>query len=459
MKNLSIIRLACISLFSLIAFCRVCGQGKNGSMLSDGRMWVYQQQRNLEISYYALRVEGDTFVGGYDCKNIVKIENGNETPYRSMREEGKKVYAWNGSEWKLLFDFGLEIGDEFKDPSNPWLTMFVGDIDTVQVDGREYRRLHFGFKGDEYYDEEDIFEKNEYVWYENVGSNLGLMAPFELESSSTWSRLQSCYDGDTRIFTSMGSPWTWNQSYNWHYAYIRDWNAEGDYIYGAKEDVRYARSDYEAKRIELNGKRYIPVICVGHEEWGAIGVREANGRIYVDHEAYKESMSKGKGSLPTGNPDYLPYPITSDGEVILYDYNLEAGDVYCSVEGQEDITVTKKENIRLKDMEVRRKLTLSNGMILIEGLGCINSPGLYFYYLNPAEKNLSAFGGLMEYTLYGSNNSIFIPDWTYKDTEMGLNNTKDLRNAEKSFDLQGRQLKSAPQKGIYIQNGKKVLVK
>ncbi len=27
------------------------------------------------------------------------------------------------------------------------------------------------------------------------------------------------------------------------------------------------------------------------------------------------------------------------------------------------------------------------------------------------------------------------------------------------FDLQGRQLKSAPQKGIYIQNGKKVLVK
>ena len=123
------------------------------------------------------------------------------------------------------------------------------------------------------------------------------------------------------------------------------------------------------------------------------------------------------------------------------------------------LTVTKKENIRLKDMEVRRKLTLSNGMILIEGLGCINSPGLYFYYLNPAEKNLSAFGGLMEYTLYGSNNSIFIPDWTYKDTEMGLNNTKDLRNAEKSFDLQGRQLKSAPQKGIYIQNGKKVLVK
>ena len=101
----------------------------------------------------------------------------------ALREEGKKVYAWNGSEWKLLFDFGLEIGDEFKDPSNPWLTMFVGDIDTVQVDGREYRRLHFGFKGDEYYDEEDIFEKNEYVWYENVGSNLGLMAPFELESS------------------------------------------------------------------------------------------------------------------------------------------------------------------------------------------------------------------------------------------------------------------------------------
>ena len=32
-------------------------------------------------------------------------------------------------------------------------------------------------------------------------------------------------------------------------------------------------------------------------------------------------------------------------------------------------------------------------------------------------------------------------------------------NSGQSFDLQGRQLKSAPQKGIYIQDGKKVLVK
>lgn len=30
---------------------------------------------------------------------------------------------------------------------------------------------------------------------------------------------------------------------------------------------------------------------------------------------------------------------------------------------------------------------------------------------------------------------------------------------EKLFDLQGRRLKSAPQRGVYIRNGKKVVVR
>jgi hypothetical protein len=36
---------------------------------------------------------------------------------------------------------------------------------------------------------------------------------------------------------------------------------------------------------------------------------------------------------------------------------------------------------------------------------------------------------------------------------------QNLTNADSTYDLQGRRLTQKPQRGVYIQNGKKVVVK
>ena len=56
----------------------------------------------------------------------------------------------------------------------------------------------------------------------------------------------------------------------------------------------------------------------------------------------------------------------------------QQGEVYGKV-GEEVITVSDVRSVWFEDGTQRRWLTLSNGYELIEGIGCINSPGMFFF--------------------------------------------------------------------------------
>ena len=115
-----------------------------------------------------------------------------------------------------------------------------------------------------------------------------------------------------------------------------------------------------------------------------------NGRVYVDKQEYIAAMEKEyldvleeqKRDLnplgTVGDKDYLPYRQTDDGELILYDFNMLPGDKYPSVEGHDDISVARVETMVTRDGVSRRLLTLSNGYRLLEGVGSLNSPGMFF---------------------------------------------------------------------------------
>ena len=146
----------------------------------------------------------------------------------------------------------------------------------------------------------------------------------------------------------------------------------------------------------MNGKTY-GLLQMNGELWGArayepdsnyrgfsatIGIRDEGGRIYVDKEEYLDLMTDKYFWSYIGRSDSLPYETTPDGELVLYDFNKNAGEVYCKMPDGSELTVTKVDTLKTEDGVSRRRLTLSNGLDLIEGVGCTNSEGFLLFWLN-----------------------------------------------------------------------------
>ena len=147
----------------------------------------------------------------------------------------------------------------------------------------------------------------------------------------------------------------------------------------------------------LNGKTYGRLLMSG-QHWGSrgfeaqsafysfdapIGIRDEGGRIYVNKEEYLNLMTDDYYWSYVGDRDFIPYEATADGELVLYDFNKSVGDVYCKMHDGSELTVTKVDTLKTEDGVMRRRLTLSNGYDLIEGVGCTNSVGYLLFWLNP----------------------------------------------------------------------------
>ena len=158
---------------------------------------------------------------------------------------------------------------------------------------------------------------------------------------------------------------------------------------------------------ELHGKNYFSLsfyrssydcVCSGylhyHEEDSLhlsflpppstyIGIREENGKYLVDKEEYMALLADNSYWSRIGDPTFIPYKETSDGELVLYDFTLQSGDTCCHRKGFDPVLVNSVDTIVLGDGRARRMQTLSNGYEIVEGIGCLNSPGWWLFYLNP----------------------------------------------------------------------------
>ena len=264
----------------------------------------------------------------------------------------------------------------------------------------------------------------------------------------------------------------------WVYDYLYGWAQKGDSIYG---DVFYEWY-HTIGTIEIEGKEYtaidfeseaIPTAKqrrgVGQNFKYCLGLREENGRVLANYQDYMSYLAdKYSNGKCFGDPSYIPYYQTDDGEIILYDFNMEVGDKYRHVEGYDDICVTAIDSVMLNDGSKHKRLTLSNGLILIEGIGCINSPGMLFDYLNPS----SGIKHWMCYlTLFFNNveeDWMLTPlsDAIYEYSNPLIVNTRSLgieeqtfsTGKEEIFNLQGLRINGL-QKGLNIVDGKKIWVK
>lgn len=173
---------------------------------------------------------------------------------------------------------------------------------------------------------------------------------------------------------------------------------------------------------------------------------------YLTHPYDGESLNPS-----FGDPNYIPYHMTADGELILYDYNMKVGDKFRTVEGYDDIWVAVKDSVIFSDGEQRCRLTLSNGLILIDGIGCINSNGRLLDYLNPAKQYWNDFTYLQ--SVYDNNWEKVYEDSITKVKELEVVGIfvgrTILQGTSIRHDLQGCRLTGKPTKGVYIENGQK----
>ena len=192
-----------------------------------------------------------------------------------------------------------------------------------------------------------------------------------------------------------------------------------------------------------------------------VGVREDNGKVYVLREDFvKQVTQRQEHKLLNAVP--IPYQQTSENELLLYDFTLQVGDKYPTSADYEDIYVEKVDSVITEDAEIRKLFTLTNGLQILEGVGCLNSRnGPLLYYLFPPESwprdNESNYYLLSEYK---KDDSIIFNGKLSFDNIVRHRVDKDVTSLTPYYTLSGRHLPSLPtRKGIYIKDGRKVLIK
>lgn len=234
-------------------------------------------------------------------------------------------------------------------------------------------------------------------------------------------------------------------------------------------ETAFTEDYYLYDSFESNGNIYRMVLAEGDSKGGPpftggeltymTGVRETDGRVLVDRGEYLGLMAEGMTWENLGDSQYIPYRQTGD-ELVLYDFNMNPGDKYPSFEGYEDISVVSKTIMITRDGVSRQLLTLSNGCKLLEGIGCLNSLGLLFFYLNPAQnpKDYQSYGLYQFVKRRGRNSNIEIVYQQGDEKTAGISEVKQAEfSAPTVYNLQGRRVNGTPRPGIYIREGRKVV--
>ena len=253
---------------------------------------------------------------------------------------------------------------------------------------------------------------------------------------------------------------------------------------------------------ELNGKTYYKLYetkadvdgSIGEEKF-LLGLREEGGCVYANYDEFMKVPGVCVDPDATkDDPDHMPHIVTEDNEVLLYNFNLNAGDFI----GWDDIIVTpyvKTVDPIVMETGEERKLYgvgtyvhLGDGSVgedwrgnVISGIGSVNCWGGLITYLT---NNLLTSDGLRRdnLNLYIEDNTLIYkaPEYTgepgtehmsyttyhadpfFGDLVTGIKDVKagaEANRPEAVYDLGGRRMTGVLKPGVYIRGGKKVVVR
>ena len=415
--------------------------------LQEGKEWYYRSvygPRGADINYYC-KISGDTLVGDV---SYWKLVNWQGKFLDGLHEEGRKVSSVSAGG---LFDFDLQLNDTLKDEFG----VVVSTSDTILVDGQRYFRLGIA-PIDSYYEDSRFASPMEY-WVEGIGSSYGLYPIWGMFIIGPHNELDSCRVDGKLLFTRNDFLRVPQSQRQW---------VQGDYrIYPANTPylINYATRTYAAVgELEIGGRTYQKIYnctksrCAGLDPGPRysylFAMRREGGRVLADADSYRAAFAQASNVYPTND----------EGEYILYDYDAHVGDAYLGTQ----YTVVEEGDTTLSDGQSRRMLVLSSGHRLIEGVGCVNMQGTPFDYLchDNAPNTFFDFS-LLENHYDAEGHRIYVNtrEKAYEAIVAGVQTvaTSDrLASDDRVYDLQGRRMdvRHLP-KGIYIQHGKKFVVK
>lgn len=231
----------------------------------------------------------------------------------------------------------------------------------------------------------------------------------------------------------------------------------GGFTHLASEQVVYRVDETQ----EIDGKAYYLVsedlpVSFGPCQRHQIVLREEGGRVIADYEDYRQFLESYE-DFKVGDSSYIPYPKTDGGELILYDFSLQEGDRYAAeVDGHPEVIVENVDSVIDNQGRERRRLTLSNGCVIIEGIGCINSRGMLLSYLNPHE----ATGDYIFWLFWKVDEDVVFHQ-NVDESTLGIADSLVLSHAETNgfgYTLNGIRM-TQPKRGIIIKDGKKKLAR
>ena len=146
-------------------------------------------------------------------------------------------------------------------------------------------------------------------------------------------------------------------------------------------------------------------------------------------------------------------------EQLIFDFYLQPGDIF--KDEVDDMFQMEVKQVREVDVDGKSRqcmdmlahlegMEIVDGLVdyWIEGIGCMNGPHFPFWWeaIGPPSLLLSCYDG---------DECIFTIEDFNQITSIQSTITK--YPSDKLYDLQGRQLRHAPAKGVYIQDGKKYI--
>lgn len=438
--------------------------GENPVSIFDTRNWtIYPMDNSNNIYDYYEIIPKDTIIKGLGrvYKRLYHISS--STPYcGALREDGHRVYFVPSGEKReyLLYDFGLELGESVDVGLNgeSHVVTVVG-IDSICVNYTMRRRLRM----------EDETLRNRHwawpaYWIEGIGSDLGILSPYGWGDPGLKARMHF-FNGMTPVSYLYEEIGTFHMLDGFPIWMFRQY-----YSMKEKNFIRFYKLNVlsEDDVFTIGGKSYQKLTMITTDWDGqtgqsvntesTMGIREEDGRVYVNFDDYIRFLNETKA----GDPNYIPYPITDENEIVLYDFNMKEGDTYRHVDGHDDISVV---GVSCSEWDnYRRMIKLSNGRVIEEGRGCTTSFGTLVTYLNPTKDPSGDSYAIVSIVGYGKNgiylNNLYeSPILSFTDGITTPEKPRSQRIGEGIYDLQGRKVKTPQKNGLYIKNGKKFIAR
>ena len=433
------------------------------TLLVEGKTWNLANVWDMEF-YSSYFLDRDTVLGGKEC-HVLSYEYVNwvstskrKKDFGIFYEEEGKVYRWNpdGESFSLYYDFTANPGDTIQWGSSPVRLLEVTAVDSVTLRGNVLRRLTFRNLTDTMDTQRGEFTGQ---WIEGVGSEMGVLSYPYVPPTDSYRFLDCQYEGKTlydySLFTDTVTAYD-KRMLSYDPSFVCSLSGEGT-TYSKEVVVRKGMEQSMIMRTNEQRSRFttFDVALYGSDEEHAapdsmeMKLYERRGKVYVVQPNYQNYIQR---LFPNIREPYTHLGIPPES-VLLYDFTLEAGDQYPCVG---DVYVKETGTMTSRDGIERKTMVLTNGLVIIEGIGCINSPLGVFGYQNQTTDvgGASAIG--MEF--FGKDGLYGEPIYQSGDCqELSLRNAiKSLTTITPSIhDLQGRRLASPPDKGVYILDGKK----